>query len=129
MAKLWNSLIEMQKENKRILMTKKLLKALRGFYAEGKRVWKCQALNNFFVIDPLGRVAGCHGHDFVGSVFDLPKTWKSQEFKHLRRAYSECTECNYLCYIFYSLQGGPVGNISVALDQWRNAGLVIKKNN
>jgi hypothetical protein len=66
---------------------------------------------------------------FVGSVFDLPKTWKSREFKDLRRAYRECTECNYLCYIFYSLQGGPVGNISVALDQWRNAGLVIKKNN
>jgi MoaA/NifB/PqqE/SkfB family radical SAM enzyme len=129
MAELWNSLIEMKKKNKRILMTKKLLKALSGFYAEGKRIWKCQALNNFFVIDPLGRIAGCHSQDFVGSVFDLPKTWKSQEFKDLRRAYRECTECNYLCYIFYSLQGGPAGNVSVAMDQWRNAGLVIKKNN
>jgi len=129
MAELWNALIKMKKKNKRILMTKKLLGTLRGFYAEDKRPWKCQALNNFFVIDPLGRIAGCHNHDFVGSVFDLPKTWKSQEFKDLRGAYRECKECNYLCYIFYSLQGGPLGNISVALDQWRNAGLVVKKSN
>ncbi|MGA2386145.1 MAG: radical SAM protein [Candidatus Bathyarchaeia archaeon] len=127
MAELWGSILEMKKKNSRILMTKKLLKALRTFYLEDKRTWKCQALNNFFVIDPLGRIAGCHENDFVGSVFDLPKAWKSQEFKDSRKAYSECTGCNYLCYIFYSLQGGPIGNVSVALDQWRNAGLVIKK--
>ena len=127
MATLWGSLLEMKKKNKRILMTNKLLKSLRSFYLEDKRTWKCQALNNFFVIDPLGRIAGCHENDFVGSVFDLPKAWKSLEFKDARKAYRECTRCNYLCYIFYSLQGGPIGNVSVALDQWRNAGLVIKK--
>ncbi len=76
----------------------------------------------------MGRIAGCHSHDFVGSVFDLPKLWKSQEFKDLRIGYHECAQCNYLCYIFYSLQGGPRGNVSVAFDQWRNAGLVFKKS-
>jgi MoaA/NifB/PqqE/SkfB family radical SAM enzyme len=126
MVKLCDSLIEMKKK-RRILMTTKLLKALRSFYEEDKRTWKCQALSNFLVVDHLGRVAGCHGHNFVGSVFDLPKNWKSTEFKDLRKAYHECTQCNYLCYIFYSLQGSPYGHLSVAVDQWKNAGLVLKK--
>jgi MoaA/NifB/PqqE/SkfB family radical SAM enzyme len=129
MVKLWDSIIEMKKKNRKILMTKKLLKTLRSFYLEDKRTWRCEALKNFFVIDPLGRVAGCHSHDFAGSIFDLPKLWKNQKFKKLRRDYHECTECNYLCYMFYSVQGGPWGNVSVALDQWRNAGLVFKKSN
>jgi MoaA/NifB/PqqE/SkfB family radical SAM enzyme len=128
MVKLWDSVAEMKKKNRKILMTKKLLRALKGFYQEDKREWKCEALKNFFVIDPLGRVAGCNSHDFAGSVFDLPKLWKSQEFKDLRQDYRDCTQCNYLCYIFYSLQGGPRGNMSVALEQWRNAGLVFKKS-
>ncbi|MGA2680770.1 MAG: radical SAM protein [Candidatus Bathyarchaeia archaeon] len=128
MVKLWDTLIEMKKKNKKILMTNKLLKALRSFYQGDERAWKCEALTNFFVIDPLGRVAGCHSHDFAGSVFDLPKLWKSQEFKDLRRVYHECTQCNYLCYIFYSLQGSPWGHVSVAFDQWKNAGLVFKKS-
>ena len=127
MVKLCNSLIEMKKKNKKILMTNKLLKALRSFYEEDKRTWKCQALRNFLVVDHLGRVAGCHSHNFAGSVFDLPKMWKSQEFKELREAYHECTQCNYLCYIFYSLQGSPSGYLSLAMDQWKNAGLVFKK--
>ena len=129
LAKLWDSLIEMKKKDKRILITKKILRALRSFYAEDKRTWKCQALSNFLVIDPMGRVAGCHSHDFVGSVFDLPKIWKSQEFKDLRASYRGCTKCNYLCYIFYSLQGGPAGHVRVAMEQWENAGLVFRKEN
>ncbi|MGA3111395.1 MAG: radical SAM protein [Candidatus Bathyarchaeia archaeon] len=126
-VKLWDSLLNMKKKNSKILITKKLLKTLRNFYAKGERPWKCEALKNFFVVDPMGRVAGCHSHDFAGSVFDLPKLWKSKEFKNLRSDYHDCSQCNYLCYIFYSLQGGPRGNVSVAFDQWRNAGLVFKK--
>lgn len=129
MVKLCDTLGEMKKKNSKILVTNKLLKAIRSFYSEDKRTWKCQALSNFLVIDPLGRVAGCHGHGFAGSIFDLPKTWKSQQFKDLREASRQCSECNYLCYIFYSLQGGPFGNVSVALEQWRNAGFVFKKAN
>jgi len=127
MVELCNSIIEMKKKNKKILMTNKLLKALRRFYEEDKRTWRCQALRNFIVVDPLGRIAGCHCHKFAGSIFDSPKTWKSQEFKELREAYNKCTQCNYLCYIFYSLQGSPSGYLSLAMDQWKNAGLVFKK--
>ena len=127
MVKLCNSLIEMRKKNNKILMTNKLLKAMRSVYEGDKRAWRCQALRNFIVVDNLGRVAGCHSHNFAGSMFDLPKMWKSQEFKELRKTYRECAECNYLCYIFYSLQGSPSGYLSLAMDQWKNAGLVFKK--
>ena len=127
MVNLCNQLIEMKKKNKKILMTDKLLEALRGLYEEDKkRTWKCQALNNFLVIDHLGRIAGCHSHNFVASIFDLPKKWKSPEFKDLRRTYHECTKCNYLCYVFYSIYGSPSGHLALAKDQWKNAKLLLK---
>jgi MoaA/NifB/PqqE/SkfB family radical SAM enzyme len=129
MVKLCDSLIEMKKKNKKILMTTKLLKALRRLYSEDKRTWNCHALQNFFVIDQLGRIAGCHSHNFAASVFDLPKIWDSEEFNSLRRTYRKCTQCTYLCYIFYSLHGSPYGNLSLAKDQWKNAKLLLKKNN
>jgi len=120
MINLCNQLIEMKKTNKKILMTDKLFVALRGVF-EDKRIWKCQALKDFLVVDHLGRVAGCHSHNFAGSIFDLPQTWKSSEFKKLRETYHDCTQCNYLCYIFYSLHGSAGGHISLARDQWKNA--------
>ena len=123
---LCNALTEMKKKNKKILMTNKLIEALRSLYSEDKRKWKCQALNQFLVVDHLGRVAGCHSRNFVGSIFDLPKKWKSEEFKELRETYYECTQCNYLCYVFYSLHGSPSGYLSLAKDQWKNAKLVFK---
>ena len=127
MVNLCNQLIEMKKKNKKILMTDKLLEALRGLYEEDtKRTWKCQALNNFLVVDHLGRIAGCHSHNFAASIFDLPKKWKSQEFKDLRKKYRECNKCNYLCYVFYSIYGSPSGHLALAKDQWRNAKLLLK---
>jgi MoaA/NifB/PqqE/SkfB family radical SAM enzyme len=127
MVKLCNQLIEMKKDNKLILMTDKLLEAMRGLYEDDeKRIWKCQALNNFLVVDHLGRIAGCHSHNFAGSVFDLPKKWNSPEFKDLRTMYHDCTQCNYLCYVAYSLYGGPRGLLSLAGQQWRNAKLLFK---
>jgi AdoMet-dependent heme synthase len=125
MVKLCNQLIEMKKKNKKILMTDQILLALRGLY-EDKRTWKCQALNNFLVVDHLGRIAGCHSHNFAGSVFDLPQKWKSDEFKALRKTYHECTQCQYLCYVCYSLHGSPRGYLSLAKDQWKNAKLLFK---
>ncbi|MCW4028770.1 MAG: radical SAM protein [Candidatus Bathyarchaeota archaeon] len=127
MVKLCNQLIEMKKNNKLILMTDKLLEAMRGLYEDDeKRIWKCQALNNFLVVDHLGRIAGCHSHNFAGSVFDLSQKWNSPEFKDLRATYHDCTQCNYLCYVAYSLYGGPRGLLSLAGQQWRNAKLLLK---
>jgi len=127
MVKLCDTLIEMKKKNSKILMTTKLLKVLRTLFSEGKRTWKCQALKNFLVIDHLGRIAGCHSHNFAGSVFDLPKLWKSEKFDSLRQTYNECDQCAYLCYIFYSLYGGPSGNLALAKEQWKNAKLFLDK--
>jgi MoaA/NifB/PqqE/SkfB family radical SAM enzyme len=127
MVELCDSLIELNRKNSRILMTTKLLKALRTLFSEGKRTWNCRALQNFIVIDHLGRVAGCHSHNFAGSVFDLPKIWNSEKFNTLRQTYTECTQCAYLCYIFYSLYGTPYGNLTLARDQWKNAKLLLER--
>ena len=128
MAKLCDSLKEMKKKNKNILITNKLLNTMKSLYKEGKRTWKCQALHNFLVVDHLGRIAGCHNNNFAASIFDLPKIWKSNQFNSLRKTYNECTQCTYLCYIFYSLHGGPYGNLVLARDQWKNARFLLKKN-
>jgi MoaA/NifB/PqqE/SkfB family radical SAM enzyme len=127
MVKLCDVLIEMKRKNGKILMTTKLLKVLKTLFSEGKRTWKCQALQNFLVIDHLGRIAGCHSHNFAGSVFDLPKLWKSEKFDFLRQTYNNCTQCAYLCYIFYSLYGSPYGNLALAKEQWKNAKLFLEK--
>lgn len=122
-----DQIMEMMKTNKNILMTKGLLKALRSLYKEKEaRTWKCQALNHFLVVDHLGRISGCHNHNFAGSVFDLPKQWKSKEFKELRKMYHDCTQCNYLCYVAYSMYGSPKGLVSLVGDQWRNAKYLFK---
>jgi len=126
MVNLCNQLIEMEKKNKKILMTKKLFEVIRSLFEEEKRTWKCQALNYFLVIDHLGRISGCHNQNFVGSIFDLPTKWKSEEFKKFRQTYHNCTQCNYLCYVAYSVYGGPSGHLSLAKSQWKNAKLLLK---
>jgi len=125
MINLCNQLIEMQKKNKRILISTKILEALRALYEE-KRIWKCQALKNFLVVDHLGRVSGCHNHNYLGSIFDIEKKWNSPLYEERRRVYHDCTQCNYLCYVAYSLYSGPRSYASLARDQWRNAKLLFK---
>ncbi|MEM2968463.1 MAG: radical SAM protein [Candidatus Bathyarchaeia archaeon] len=127
MVKLCDSLLELKKKNRKILMTDELLKILRALFSEGKRTWSCRALQNFLVIDHLGRIAGCHVHNFAGSIFDLPKIWNSEKFNSLRETYSKCTQCTYLCYIFYSVHGSPYGHLLLARDQWKNAKLLLEK--
>jgi hypothetical protein len=128
MVAICNSLIDMQRKNSDILMTTKTLEAVRNLYQEGGRTWKCQALQNFFIIDHLGRVAGCHLHEPAASIFDLPRVWNSKQFNTLRNIYSKCTECTYICYIFYSLHGNVIGNLQLAQEQWKNAKMFLKRN-
>ena len=129
MITLCDSLIDMQRKNSNILMTTKILEAVKNLYSEGKRTWKCQALKSFFVVDHLGRVAGCHLHKPVSSILELPRAWNSEEFNNLRKIYAECTQCTYLCYIFYSLHGSIIGNLQLAQERWKNAGMFLKTNN
>jgi len=127
MVKTCDSLIAMRKKNNNIVMTAKLLKAIRNLYLTGERPWKCRALQNFFIVDHVGRVAGCHVHDPASTIFDLPRMWNTPQFRALRRKYSECTQCTYMCYIFYSLQGSVLANLQIAQEQWKNARLFLKK--
>jgi MoaA/NifB/PqqE/SkfB family radical SAM enzyme len=128
MVELCNSLIEMKMKNSNILMTTKILEAIKNLYLKGRRTWKCRALQNFFIIDHLGHVAGCHLHTPVASIFDLPSVWNSKRLNDFRKIYSECTQCTYLCYIFYSLHGSVLGNIQIAQERWKNAKLFLKRN-
>jgi MoaA/NifB/PqqE/SkfB family radical SAM enzyme len=126
MVKLCDTLKDMKKINKLILITNKMLKTLKSLYTEEKRDWNCKALQSFLVVDPLGRIAGCHNHTIVDSIFDLPKNWKSEKYNNLRKQYKTCTKCTYLCYVFYSLYGTPTKHLALAREQWKNASLLLK---
>jgi MoaA/NifB/PqqE/SkfB family radical SAM enzyme len=127
MVDLCDSLAALKRKTGQILITDKTLGAVKALYSDKGRTWRCQALRNFLMIDHLGRVAGCHLHESVASISDLPDLWNSRKFDELRRTYSNCTRCTYLCYIFYSLHGTVVGNLQAVRDRWRSAALFLKK--
>ncbi|MEA2090681.1 MAG: radical SAM protein [Thermoproteota archaeon] len=124
-VKLCDELNKMKKKKEGVFITEKTLTALKHFFSEKQRTWKCKALQNFFVIDPVGNVAGCHLHKPVASIFELPEVWDSPRFENLRKKYERCTQCAYLCYLFYSIHAGVSGNIEIMRDQWRNIRLAI----
>ena len=128
MAELCERLVGMKKRDSNVLITSKTLQAVRHLFLNGERTWKCRALQNFFVVDHLGRVAGCHLRSPVASVFDLPKVWNTSHFNNLRKTYRQCTGCTYLCYIFYSLHGSVLGNLQVAHEKWKSAKLLLQKD-
>jgi len=128
MVSLCDSLSRLKKKNGLVLMTDRILGAVRTLYAEGRRTWRCQALQNFLVVDHLGRVAGCHLNNPVSSIFDLPRVWNSERMNKLRAGYSQCTRCAYLCYIFYSVHGTVLGNLQIARERWKSAPLLLKKS-
>jgi len=126
MAKVCDSLIELKKQRQGVYITTKTLKALKHFFLNGQRTWKCKALKSFFMIDSFGRVAGCHRNEPVASVLELRDIWDSPRLEGLRKKYSECSQCAYLCYIFYSLHGNVRSNLGVVWDQWKNVRTLFK---
>lgn len=127
MVKLCESIMEMKRKNSNILITTKVFEAVKDLYLKNKRTWKCRAMRNFFIINHKGEVSGCHLHQPVASIFELPKIWKNPKLNALRKTYSQCKKCTYLCYIFYSLHGSVYGNIQIAKDRWRSAKLFLKR--
>lgn len=125
LARICDALIAKKEDHRGILITKKMLGTLKRLYLSGQRTWKCKALQSFFMIDPRGNVAGCHLQEPVGTVFDLLDVWDSPKLKNLRRTYSECKKCSYLCYMFYSLHANVLGNLEIIRDQWRNAKTIL----
>ncbi len=124
-AKVCDALAEKKSKNQGIFITRKTLDTLKSLYLSGQRTWECKALQSFFMIDPLGRVAGCHLQKPVATIFDLPKMWNSREFENLRRTYRKCNKCSYMCYMFYSLHADVQGNIEIVKDQWRNVKTIL----
>jgi MoaA/NifB/PqqE/SkfB family radical SAM enzyme len=127
MVNLCDSLIALKKKHSNILMTNKVLNAVKNLYLQNERTWSCRALQDFIVVDHQGRVSGCHLHDPVASIFDLPKIWKSSRLDKLRDTYRRCDRCTYMCYIFYSIHGGVAGNLEIARERWRNARILLKE--
>jgi len=122
-----DALLRMKEETENVYITKGTLKALKQFVSKGERTWRCRALDSFLIVDHLGRVAGCHSREPVASIFDLPEVWKSSTLARLRKEYSQCTNCLYLCYIFYSVHAGLSGTLEILRDQWKNARIRLKE--
>lgn len=120
-----DSLLELKRKHKGIFITERTLETLKHLFLYGERTWRCQALQSFFMIDPQGRVAGCHLREPVASIFELPEKWKSEKFQKLRGKYERCTRCAYLCYIFYSLYSDIWSNMEILFTQQRNIKLLI----
>lgn len=127
LAKVCDTLLEMREKDKNVYITKKTLEATKELVLTGQRNWKCKALSSFLIVDHLGRVAGCHSREPLTSIFDLPEVWKSRKFRALRKEYSQCTNCAYMCYIFYSVHAGLSGSIEIIRDQWKNAKILLKE--
>jgi MoaA/NifB/PqqE/SkfB family radical SAM enzyme len=128
LAKVCDELIELKREQQGIFITTKVLNALKQFFTDGQRTWRCEALRGFFIVDHLGRVAGCHLRQPVASILELPDQWNSERFENLRKEYSRCDKCTYLCYIVYSLHASIGGNLEIIRDQWKNVRLLQTKN-
>lgn len=126
-AKVCDGLMQMKKDRQGVFITNQTLDALKQLFLTGQRTWKCKALQSFLMVDSLGRVAGCHRQEPVSSVLELKDVWDSSRFDELRKRYNQCTQCTYLCYIFYSLHGSVLSNLSLAQDQWRNVALLRAK--
>ena len=128
MAKLCDHLTQMKKERRGVFITTKTLAALKQLFLSGERNWKCHALRSFFMVDSMGMVAGCHRNKPVASVLELNDLWNSSKFDDLRITYRGCSQCTYLCYIFYSIHGDMLSNLSIVWDQRTNVGSLMRKH-
>jgi len=124
LAKVCDELIELKGKQRGVFITTKVLNALRQYFSDGQRTWRCEALRGFFMVDHLGRVAGCHLRQPVASIWELGDLWESERLEKLRNEYNECRKCTYLCYIVYSIHASILGNIEIIQDQWKNIRLL-----
>jgi len=127
MAKVCDGLARMKKERSGVFITTKTLEAMKNYFLTGQRTWECKALKSFLMVDSMGRVAGCHRQEPAASVLELKDSWDSPRFGELRKQYNQCTQCIYLCYIFYSIHGSVISNLSLARDQWKNIAMLRAK--
>jgi len=128
LTKVCDELIELKKKQQGVLITTRVLNTLRRYFAKGDRTWRCEALRGFFIVDHLGRVAGCHLRQPATTIWELADAWSSKKFRELRDEYNRCDKCTYLCYIVYSIHASVRGNVEIIQDQWKNVGLLRSKH-
>ncbi len=80
----------------------KTIDSLEKLFESGERDWFCNALGSFFTVNERAEVSGCHVAPPICKVWELPALWESPRIADLRRKYSQCEKCLYLCYITYS---------------------------
>jgi MoaA/NifB/PqqE/SkfB family radical SAM enzyme len=124
LVKVFDELIELKGRQQGVFVTTRVLNVLKEFFASQQRTWHCEALRGFFIVDHLGRVAGCHLREPVARIWELADLWESDRFENLRKEYRKCKKCTYLCYIVYSIHASILGNLEIIRDQWKNVGLL-----
>jgi len=125
-ARMCDALRDLKRSRPGVMITTRFLDALKRYFLTGQRSWTCRALREFVMIDPMGRAAGCHGGEPVGSVFDLPRLWRSPEFGRAREKSARCEGCLFFCYAFYSVHAGVFGDLRTLWDRRALAASVLK---
>jgi MoaA/NifB/PqqE/SkfB family radical SAM enzyme len=119
------SLTKMKREYYGVFIPNKILDTLQKLFKDKERAWSCKALTSFFTADCQGRIAGCHYYPPVGEINSVLVEWNTREYEKLRNFYGKCTECTYLCYIFYSIYADIFSNAELLLDQIKNLVLLL----
>ncbi len=97
-------------------LDERIIQVLIDYFSGRVKSWSCKALTSFFVVDPLGRVSGCHLKPPIVEVQRLPEVWNSKLLECYRRKYAECDGCLYLCYLAYSLLDSPFKLFTYSLE-------------
>jgi MoaA/NifB/PqqE/SkfB family radical SAM enzyme len=120
-ATLCADLMSMKKNYSGVFIPDKVLDTLQKLFRDKKRTWSCKALRSFFMADCQGRIASCHYYPPVADITTVLDNWNTPEYEKLRNLYGNCTECTYLCYMFYSLYSNVTSNLGLVRDQAKNA--------
>ena len=85
-----------------VYLDAKTINSIEKLCLEGVRNWRCGSFSSFFMVNEKGYVSGCHVMPPLCKIWELPKFWEDEKMEQLRRTYSLCEKCTYLCYIAYS---------------------------
>jgi MoaA/NifB/PqqE/SkfB family radical SAM enzyme len=119
-ASLCTDLMRIKKNYSGVFIPDKVLYTLQKLFGDKKRTWRCKALTSFFMADCQGRIASCHYYPPVADITDVLDKWGTPAYMKLREFYGNCTECTYLCYMFYSLYSNAFYNLELIRDQAKN---------
>ena len=129
MVDLCNALLEMKKKNSKILITKKLLKTLRDFYAGGQKRVGMRGAQELLRRRPRwAELRDATATTLLLQCSICLSCGKAKEFNDLRQGYRDMHTMQLpMLHLLFSSGRTPLGHLAVAFDQWKNAGLVFRK--